>query len=163
MAHSSRSALDIRRVNSETPLVLAHLKKMTAHLTFLNRIGESKAVEARELLRIAAESRSEALQLHHQLEQLAEFRSSVKRRDLGDQFGAFASNYNGLIKQIGHEFDKMDAAARSLYATASSRINEPGRWDADDRVTELLPALANLLSLMFDVWGQLRTRKKLET
>lgn len=164
MKQSSRAALDMQRVNSETSLVLAHLKSLTIHLTFLNSVGDNKAVEARDLLRIAAQSCSEALQLHHKLEQVAEFRSSVRRRDLGDQFGDYTSEYNGLIRKIRREFDKMDGAARSLYATASSRINEPGRWDADDQVTDISSALGNLLFILIEVGGGLlRTRKKLET
>ena len=161
MASTSLTGLYVHRVNSELPQVLERMKLLTSHTDLLVRMGSTKAIEPRDLLHCVSEAQKEAIQLQHQLTALAEMRSAVRRRHLGDDFGTFAAGYQGALKAIGKEFDKLTTSIRSLQAVATERINDPSRWGdaaAPGPLTDLLSFLAQLLEL----WGLLRVRNKVD-
>lgn len=161
MVSRSFTEFSVHRINTDTPRILGRIKTITKHVTLLSGIGESKAIEPRDLLRCVNEARGEALQLHHELTRLAELRAGVRRAHLGTSYGAFASGFQGTVKRIGKEFDGLGTAIGQLENVASSRLAEPGRWGdaaASGPVTDLM----GLLFQLVEVWGLLRVRNKLE-
>jgi len=161
MASNSIIGLYIHKINTGAPRILERVKATTSHTKLLARIGESKAIEPRNLLHCVNEIRGEAIQLHHDLTFLAEMRGTVRRRHLGNEFGAFASNFQGAVKRVGVEFDKMDVAIRDLEKVATYRINDPSRW-GDAAAAGPVTGLMSLLSQFLELWGLLRVRRKLD-
>jgi hypothetical protein len=160
MSAASLAQYYVNRVNKEMPRVLGKLRLLGAHLRFLSAMSGTKAVEPRDLLRCTRDAREAAYDLKHSLTQMAEFRSSVGRRGLGERYGLFAANYQGLSRQISAEFDVVEQRAKDLEQGALARLNEPGRWGdaaAGGAVAELSALLAQLLEL----WGLLLVKRKL--
>ena len=151
----------VNRVNKEMPRILGKLRALGAHLRFLSGVSDSKAVEARDLLRCARDAREAAYDLKHSLTQIAEFRSSVGRRGLGERYGLFAANYQGLSRQICAEFEVVEQRARALEQGALARINEPGRW-GDAAAPGVVAELSALLGQVLELWGLLLVKRKLK-
>jgi hypothetical protein len=62
---------------------------------------------------VRGEAKAFAIQLHHELEYLADLASSVTRRGLGQSYGVFQSNFRGALKPIAAEFDKLNVRMRA--------------------------------------------------
>lgn len=150
----------VNRVNKEMPRILGKLRALGLHLRFLSRMSGTKAVEARDLLRCAHEAREAAYDLKHSLAQMAEFRSSVSRRGLGERYGLLAANYHGLSRQISAEFEVVEQRARELEQGALARINEPGRW-GDAVAPGAVAELSQLLGQILELWSLLLVERKL--
>ena len=86
-------------------------REICSHLELLIKVGQTKALDARDLLQYVNEARKNAMQLQHRLTALAEMRSMVRRRHLGENFGAFAGSYQGTMKRIAVEFERVHRAA----------------------------------------------------
>jgi hypothetical protein len=150
-----------KQVNAKMPAVLADIRKLRTHLDFLKSVAELPIIEAREVLNAASQAKETAIRLRIDLVQVAEFRSSVRRRHLGSAYQGFAANYSALSRQIENEFNKLDSAIRSLDHAALDRLHDPGRHGdaaAEGAVTELVGLLGQIL----DFWRLLIVNKKLE-
>ena len=161
MTSRSIAGLHAHRINTTAPRILERIKLITTHLGFLSGLSESKAIEPRELLRCVNEAREDALQLHHQITELAELRSGLRRRHLGDGYDTFANGYQGVTKRIAIEFDKLDAAAKKLQKLSEDRLNDPGRY-GDAAASGPVADLIGFIFQLLEFWGLLRVRKKLD-
>lgn len=160
MSAASLAHYYVNRVNKEMPRILGKLRALGSHLRFLSGVGDTKAVEPRDLLRCAHEAREAAYDLKHSLTQIAEFRSSVSRRGLGERYGLLAANYQGLSRQISAEFELVERRARALEQGELARIDEPGRW-GDAAAPGVVADLAQLLGQVLELWGLLLVKRKL--
>ncbi|WP_140637200.1 hypothetical protein [Methylibium rhizosphaerae] len=160
MSAASLAQYHANRVNKEMPRVLGKLRALGSHLRLLSALGGTKALEARDLLRCARDAREAAYDLKHSLTQMAEFRSSVGRRGLGERYGLFAANYQGLSRQISAEFELVERRAKDLEQGALARINEPGRW-GDAAAGGAVAELSALLAQVLELWGLLLVKRKL--
>jgi hypothetical protein len=151
----------VNRVNKEMPRILGKLRELGSHLRFLSDVSGNKVIEARDLVRCAREAREAAYDLKHSLTQMAEFRSSVGRRGLGERYGLFAANYQGLSRQISSEFEAVERHARELEQRAQARINEPGRW-GDAAAPGVVAELSQLLGQVMELWSLLLVKRKLK-
>lgn len=159
---SSLDSLYVTRVNSEVHGLLARLRDLNAHVSLLSKIGSGSSIEARELLRCATESKRIAIQLHHQLETVADMAHAVTRRGLGQGYGSFQSNFNGIRRRIAAEFVILDVSIRKLDVAVSERINEPGRW-GDAAAPSAVSDVIGFIGQILDLWRLQRVNRKIES
>lgn len=151
----------VHRINTTAPRVLARLQVLSGHMRFLHSVAGSKAVDPVHLLRVVNEARAEAMQLHHQLTGLADLRSGIRRRHLGDGHATFASGFAGTMKRIHIEFGRLDEAISDLHRAADERLNDPGRY-GDAAAANPVNDVVSLVTQLLELWHALRVRRKFE-
>src|SRR5438105_14107183 len=76
---TSIEAVRASRVNSRIHKILSELRGLNTHVAFLCGTGTTSGLDGRDLMRCAMEAKAFAIQLHHELENLADLASSVTR------------------------------------------------------------------------------------
>ena len=157
MASAGFTELAVKTINRDTPRILLSVTDLTKDVRMLSSFSSSKFVESRHLLQRVREITNKALRLKGELARLDDLRSKAKRSHLGDNFGSFASSYQGNVKRIGKEFDKLGRELQRLDRLANNTINQPGRHgdaSAGGPVLDLIGFLTNIVSIFDMTIGQ---------
>jgi len=127
--------------------VLAQLKELNTHVSFLAKTKVGANFDGRVLMECATQARRHAIQLHHDLEAVA---------DSAGQRGRGLSHVQDVVR----EFDLLDASLKRLDRAWKEKMNDPARY-GDAALPAPVNELFSLLGTLSDIWRKERIRQRL--